>query len=222
MSTCAVIVAWSKYVLGVIAMPVNIFLMSLKTRALAGLLLFDGLIGICISITNSGMEMLEVWAWLNLIVVGLSLSIFIGLKLRRRRAREHSSYNDTDSHSFKSHSERYYKPQVTLDGEIVKSGGERLIADYFHNHDIRYEYEKPAKDSSNRKISKPDFYLPEYDIYVEYWGMVETKNYHKRQQYIKGMQWKKARYHENGLMFISVYPEDLGDLGSIFQKTLKK
>ena len=97
-----------------------------------------------------------------------------------------------------------------------------MIADYFNKHGIEYKYEKPAKDSSNRRISKPDFYLPQYDVYVEYWGMVNTEGYRKRQQYIKGMHWKMARYHENGLKLVSVYPEDLGNLGSLFQKALKK
>jgi len=196
--------------------------MSLKSQALAGLLLFDALIAIWILITDNGPQMLQVWLWLNLIVVGLALAIFIGLKLRRRTAGERASYKDTDRHSFKGHSEHYYKPQVTLDGGIVKSGGERLIADYFHKHGIKYEYEKPAKDSSNRKISRPDFYLPEYDVYVEYWGMVNTKEYQKREQYIKSMNWKLARYQENELKLISVYPEDLGDLDSIFQETLNE
>lgn len=196
--------------------------MSLKRKALAGLLLFDALIAIWISITESDLRVLQVWLWLNLIVVGLSLAVFISLKLRRRTAAKHASYKDTDSHSFDSSSEHYYKPQVTLAGEIVKSGGERMIADYFHKHGIEYEYEKPAKDSSNRRISKPDFYLPQYDVYIEYWGMVNTEGHRKRQQYIKGMHWKMARYHENGLKLISVYPEDLGNLGSMFQKALKK
>lgn len=45
-----------------------------------------------------------------------------------------------------------------------------------HAHNIKYEYEKPAKDSFNRRISRPDFYLPEYDVYVEYWGMVDAED----------------------------------------------
>ena len=36
------------------------------------------------------------------------------------------------------------------------------------------------------------------------------------------MEWKMARYRENGLRFISVYPEDLGELDSIFKAELKK
>ena len=61
----------------------------------------------------------------------------------------------------------------TLAGEKVKSRGEKYIADYFFQKRIRYEYEKPAKTHAwifAQKISKPDFYLPEYDVYVEYLG----------------------------------------------------
>lgn len=217
-----VVIALTKYVLGVIGKPIEISLMSLKRKALAGLLFFDAVIAIWISISNGNYDTLQVWLWLNLIVVAFSLAIFIGLKLRSRcLVRHRASSKNTYSHSLKSHTEHNYNPQVTLDGEVVKSGGERLIANYFHEHDIKYEYEKPAKDLSNRRISKPDFYLPEYDTYVEYWGMVNAVDHRKRQQYIEGMHWKIARYHENGLKFISIFPEDLRDLDTIFKHQLE-
>jgi hypothetical protein len=80
----------------------------------------------------------------------------------------------------------------------------------------------PARDSANRQISRPDFYFPDSEIYVEYWGMVNTKKRDKRQEYKKRMEWKMARYHENGLKFISVYPQDLHRLDSIFPAHLKR
>ncbi len=76
--------------------------------------------------------------------------------------------------------------------------------------------------TTNRRISRPDFYLSEHDVYVEYWGMVNTKDHRSRQEYIKGMEWKMARYHENGIRFISIYPEDLGKLDTVFQQKLRE
>ncbi|HKU48363.1 MAG TPA: hypothetical protein VJP79_00310 [Nitrososphaera sp.] len=113
-------------------------------------------------------------------------------------------------------------PQTTLNGEIVKSGGERIIADYLRAHGIRYEYEKPAFDATGRRISRPDFFLSDYDVYVEYWGMVNSNEKHERQEYIKSMEWKIRRYHENGKRFISIYPEDLGNLDVSLKEKLHR
>ena len=67
----------------------------------------------------------------------------------------------------------YGVKSVTLRGETVKSIGERRIADYFEKNNINYVYEKEAKGKFllffDYKISSPDFYLPDYDVYVEYW-----------------------------------------------------
>lgn len=110
----------------------------------------------------------------------------------------------------------------TMNGELVKSGGERMIADYLFHNKIRYEYERPAMGSSNRRIGRPDFYLPDYDIYVEYWGMVTTEDGKDRKEYQKGMEWKMANYEEAGIRFISIYPHEIESLDSVFQKTLKE
>jgi DNA helicase-4 len=152
---------------------------------------------------------LREWLLFNAAAAAISLAIlFAG-----RRQRKRGSKSD----------ERYRQRLLTARGETVKSRGEKMIADYLHVHNIKYEYEKPANDSSNKRIiSRPDFYLPEYDIYVEYWGMVNTEEPGKRREYVKGMEWKMARYRESGLKVISIYPKDLGNLDSIFRAALRK
>ncbi|HKU48583.1 MAG TPA: hypothetical protein VJP79_01410 [Nitrososphaera sp.] len=110
-------------------------------------------------------------------------------------------------------------PQVTQRGEVVKSGGERVIADYLFSKGIKYEYEKPALDPSGRRISRPDFFLSEYNAYIEYWGMVNSKEKTERQEYIRSMEWKMKRYRENGMKFISVYPKDLDSLDVVLKKS---
>ena len=67
---------------------------------------------------------------------------------------------------------KYGVKAVTLRGEEVKSIGEKRIADYFERNNICYVYEKEARTKAllfSSKISNPDFYLPDYDVYVEYW-----------------------------------------------------
>jgi hypothetical protein len=177
-----------------------------KLKVLAALLAADALVAAEIWFGIISIPTLQEWLLLNILAAAISLAIFIGLRQRKRRVKSGEGYRQT---------------LLTTRGEAVKSGGEKMIADYFHAHNIKYEYEKPANDSANRRISRPDFYLPEYDKYVEYWGMVNAEERGKRKEYVKGMEWKMARYRESGLKVISVYPKDLGDLDSIFRSELK-
>ncbi len=86
----------------------------------------------------------------------------------------------------------------TQRGETVRSNSERAIADYFSRNNIRYTYEQPAFNRwSGRRISRPDFCLPEYGIYVEYWGMVGAEDSGVRSRYERSMKWKMAKYHQS-------------------------
>ncbi|MEW6603561.1 MAG: hypothetical protein AB1351_02595 [Thermoproteota archaeon] len=178
-----------------------------KLILFAALLAADVLVAAGIWFDIISILTLQEWLLFSVAAAAISLAIFASLGQRKRQGKN---------------GERYRQRLLTIRGETVKSGGEKLIADYFHAHNIKYEYEKPANDSANRRISRPDFYLPEYDVYVEYWGMVNAEERRKRKEYVKSMEWKKARYRESGLKVISVYPEDLGDLDSIFKAELKK
>lgn len=80
----------------------------------------------------------------------------------------------------------------TLDGRVVRSFTEKIIADYLFEHDINYENEISyypnsmvayAKPDSKERLSeydeiKPDFYLTDYDLAWENWGIsgAETRD----------------------------------------------
>jgi hypothetical protein len=116
---------------------------------------------------------------------------------------------------------KYGVKSVTLRGETVKSVGEKRIADYFERNNIRYVYEKEARTKAlifSSKISNPDFYLPDYDVYVEYWGLVNADDNWTRTCYVRNMKRKMAMYHENNIKFISIYPRNLQSLDWIFRK----
>ena len=83
-----------------------------------------------------------------------------------------------------------------------KSEGERRIADFFDSYGIRYVYEQGVlvKDRDMQKIWYPDFYLPEFASYLEYYGMVGDENYDRCTEH------KKTVYSSMGLDVISVYP----------------
>jgi hypothetical protein len=116
----------------------------------------------------------------------------------------------------------YGTPTVTKLGEVVRSNSERKIADYFASNGVRYEYEKPAMNRWGfKRISRPDFYLPDYGVYVEYWGLVNLPNNSARRRYERTLRWKMAQYHKNGIKFISLYPSDLDRLDAAFRSKLE-
>lgn len=116
---------------------------------------------------------------------------------------------------------QYGTLSVTVRGEQVKSHGEQKIADFLANNGVRYEYERPIEVGIwifTDKLSSPDFYLPDYDVYIEYWGMVDVADERKRREYERSMRWKMAKYHEYHIKFISIYPRNLNNLDWILRK----
>ena len=119
--------------------------------------------------------------------------------------------------------ETYGRPSLTLRGEVVRSNSERAIADYFSRSGVRYAYERPAMSRWGfRRISRPDFYLPDYGVYVEFWGLVNVPDGSARSRYERSMRWKMAQYHRNGIRFVSLYPNDLNNLDAAFRARLEQ
>ena len=92
------------------------------------------------------------------------------------------------------------KTVVAKAGTLVQSDGERLIADWLAAHDIAFRYDERFRILNGHAI-RPDFYLPELDIYIEYWGM-DTADYKI------GMLKKQQLYQQEGKRLISLYPAD--------------
>jgi hypothetical protein len=119
----------------------------------------------------------------------------------------------------------YGVESITLDGVKVKSKAEKFIADYFVRNSIQYQYEKPAAAHFwifTNQISKPDFYLPQYDVYVEYWGLLDADKKRVSRDYERTMKWKMAMYHKHKIKFISLYPSNLENLDWIFRTKFKQ
>ena len=124
--------------------------------------------------------------------------------------------------------ESYYKyvrnsRYRTLNGEYVKSMPEKIIADFLFEHDIKYKYEKHfflnKVDEKNHDLTKedfrkykglnsdkgetvPDFYLEDYRIVWEHWGITgkeskkEQEKFSKKVcdygEYKRTMGWKRS------------------------------
>ena len=126
---------------------------------------------------------------------------------------------------FRSRDE-YGTPSVTLTGQPVRSKAERVIADYFTRHLIPYYYEATATTNDwfifKSKISRPDFYLPQYNLYVEYWGLVDSPDMGTRDNYVRTMRWKIAQYRKNNIRFVSIYPSNLSSLDYYFRRKFRE
>ena len=108
---------------------------------------------------------------------------------------------------------------ITKKDEQVRSKAEKYIADYFFANNINYEYEKPFATGFwifKGKVIKPDFYLIDYDVYVEYWGLLNDQNY----RHIMGF--KMNMYRKHRLKVISLYPNNLKNLNYYFTKRFKE
>lgn len=68
------------------------------------------------------------------------------------------------------------KPFRCKDGHYVRSKSEREIDDFFFDNRIFHIYEAEYKDSITGHDFLPDFYLPDFNLYLEYFGL-NTKEY---------------------------------------------
>ncbi len=101
----------------------------------------------------------------------------------------------------------------TLQGETVRSLEEVSIANYLFLNGVKYEYEKLypyASDDPLRKSYRPDFYLPDYDIYLEHFGInhqgrLPWLSQIEEEKYIEGMQWKRNFHKSHGTKLIETY-----------------
>lgn len=101
----------------------------------------------------------------------------------------------------------------TINGETVKSLDEVVIANFLYLNGVDYTYEKEypydTKDPYRKKY-RPDFYLNDYDIYLEHFGITEDYKTPwlspvEEQKYIDGITWKRQIHNENGTKLIETY-----------------
>ncbi len=109
------------------------------------------------------------------------------------------------------------KPK-TINNEIVKSYGELEIANYLYKNNIEYIYENEYEyDTTTEEYRqyKPDFYLPKYKIYIEYFGIDENNEvapFFKEkngisatQAYNEEIEWKRNLHKSNNTTMVESY-----------------
>ncbi len=96
----------------------------------------------------------------------------------------------------------------TIQGEKVKSVEELTIANFLYLNGIEYEYEK--KYPYGDVVYAPDFYIKEYDIYLEHFGVDENNRAKwltpfNEQKYVEEMELKRKRHEEYNTKLLETY-----------------
>nr|WP_082708682.1 UvrD-helicase domain-containing protein [Marinobacterium profundum] len=100
----------------------------------------------------------------------------------------------------------------TFKGEAVKSYEECLIANWLFRMGVGYVYEDIYHEAQTKspdfRTYQPDFYLPDYGIYIEHFGIDRQGNtapYIDREQYLASMQWKRELHETHQTTMIETF-----------------
>ncbi len=117
----------------------------------------------------------------------------------------------------------------TLQGEHVRSIGERIIADFLFTHHIPYKYEAKAswaEVGAMRDAYHPDFAL-QTGAYIEYWGVNRAGDVPagwatSSTAYRQRMAWKRDQFHRQEKMLIEFFDYERveGSLDAVLQARL--
>ena len=115
--------------------------------------------------------------------------------------------------------DRYGNKKVkTKDGRFVRSLSEKIILDYFFDHFTRVVYEKTisyVNDKGENAELHPDFYLTDYDLYLEFNGLT-NKTYLKKKDYVNKI------YASKGFKVVILDSNDINDIESTLDKVLEE
>ena len=118
-----------------------------------------------------------------------------------------------------------YNKLETIKKENVKSFEELAIANWLFINGINYEYESTYQwedtATSDKRQYTPDFYLPDYDLYYEHYGLDENgvaSQYtaDEAEEYVKSIQWKRELHEKNKTQCIETYSYEFSN-GTIFK-----
>ena len=98
-----------------------------------------------------------------------------------------------------------------LNGRLLKSYEECEIANWLVTHGVPFEYEHPYEvDTATAEYRqyKPDFHLPEQNLYIEHWGVDRNGSpapFMDRERYLSKMEWARGLHAEHGNNLVETY-----------------
>ena len=120
-----------------------------------------------------------------------------------------TSFNDKDF--------REKWPRECDDGHYVRSLSEKAIDDWLYNHNYLHAYEKSVyMETEPEAVVLSDFYIPEADLYLEFWGIEDNEQYEKRKEQ------KIKLYDDNQYKREDLYEKDVKRLNDIMPRILGK
>lgn len=103
--------------------------------------------------------------------------------------------------------------QIIYETQPHISEGEIYIQEFFEEEGITAEFNKKisALKGDTKTCRYADFYLPMYDLYVEFQG-----KWNSGEEYRDAYREKRRVYYENNIACIEFYPDNLGWLKYLF------
>lgn len=115
--------------------------------------------------------------------------------------------------------ERLINGRLTILREVCKSIEEVKIANYLFLNGVNYIYEHPYqhKTSDDQYAQyRPDFYLPDYDIYIEHFALIDKFNnvpkwfssngyQSPKEKYNTDIEWKRRTHQEYQTTLVETY-----------------
>ena len=124
---------------------------------------------------------------------------------------------DTENKILQRIQERFKEGRIyeTVDGHLVRSEAEVIIDNWLYYNNIvhAYEFRLPSEEEMYC-----DFYLPKYNVYIEYWGVKGIPEYEERKK-------KKLKvYRKLGLIerLVQLNAEDIKNIDNVLKRKLAK
>jgi DNA helicase-4 len=122
---------------------------------------------------------------------------------------------------------------ISLKGEQLRSLEEVAIANFLTLNGVKYLYEAPYRvdtTTPTRRQYKPDFFLPDYGIYIEHFAVDEEGKPppwfppRDRRRYVEDMEWKRNvhRKHETSLVETYSWQQRQGTLRDALRTRLEQ
>ena len=105
----------------------------------------------------------------------------------------------------------------SLQGELVKSFEECIIANFLYLNGVRYKYEGPYEHETatpEKRPYQPDFYLPDPGIYIEHFALSKsgkTPPFINRMDYLESIEWKRELHAKHGTVLIETFSHENDD-----------
>lgn len=137
----------------------------------------------------------------------------LSVELTPQLAVQSPSMNEDAADKSEGFRERFPPAIRASDGHMVRSRGEAMIDGLLYENRIVHAYERLVPIEQAMYC---DFFLPEFNLYIEFWGMESNPKYKARKEK------KLEMYRQNGLKLIEVKDEHINNLEDYLMGQLVK